>query len=183
MDWHELVSLGTLAVVLLGVVVQFVRAFWERRARDAAEQRHREELQLRRDGQERDLLISMHGSLEQLRLRALAVLRESPAPRAYEDELVGAIREARFKAGQLAAPNVREPAMQAVTAGTRVRDRKKFDETVDTNQQPDDLTAANGELQKLVENATDKAVEAIERRLRELDPSPARGADSKGLTV
>jgi hypothetical protein len=174
MDPHELVSLGTLAAALLGVGVQFVSRWWERSDRAAAERRHREALQMQRDAHERDLLIATHGALEKLRLRATEVLRASPAPQAWESELASAIRAARFQIGQLAARDVREAAMGAVVKGERVRDRRTFDETVDTHKQAHEAAEGGRRLEHEVENAVDKAIEIIERRLRDLDPSPAR---------
>lgn len=179
MDAHEWVSLGTLAAALGGVLVQFVSGWWERRDRAVAERRHSEALQMQRDAQERYLLISMHDSLEKLRLRAMDVLGGSPAPQALESELVSAIRAARFQAGQLAAPRVRDAAIRAVAEGERVRDRPGFDERVDTHKQPDELVEAEQRLRRTLESAIDDAMGVIEHRLRELDPSPVRREESE----
>ncbi|MDQ4024364.1 MAG: hypothetical protein M3217_02570 [Actinomycetota bacterium] len=165
MDGHEWVSVGTFVVAATAVGVELVRAWWERQHRAAAEQRHLQDLQLRRAAQERDLLLTLHASLEELRRRALDVLRESPAPQAWENALLSAYRAALFQAEQLADPGIREAAQRAAYECGRVRKRITSDDAdVDTHAS-----------QALIESEIDQAADRIKSRLRDLDPStPAR---------
>lgn len=147
-----------------------MRAWWERRDRAAAERRHREDQRLRRDAQERDLLFALHASLEELRRRAIDVVRTSPPPQEWENALASAARAALFHAEQLADAGIREAAIATARECQRVGNRLTSDAAVDTHLRRDREVEADRRSEQLIDASVEDTIKLITSRLRELDP-------------